>query len=252
MFHKRLWVIERLFYVFVCIDFLNSIEFLIVCLLIWFQPLFLCESCVLADLQGNWLWCLISSYLIPVIIDFVYLGKIKWFAGLPQLPSRKVWSFRAWRKSFPEWFGISARGESYFLNGLEFSRMAKALSRIVLHFRAWRKSFPERFGISAHGESCFPNSLAFPRMAKVSSRMVWSFRRTRKHLWEVGLCVVVCFWFPIIFLFYNRIRLFVRRLFVAWIVPNDEPWGDGKDEEREREIIIEYSIVVFEKIENAM
>ena len=112
---KRLWVIEHLFYVFVCIDFLNSIEFLIVCLLIWFQPLFLCEPCVLADLQGNWLWCLISSYLIPVIIDFVYLGKIKWFAGLPQLPSRKVCDFRAWRKLFPEWFDVSAHGESLFL-----------------------------------------------------------------------------------------------------------------------------------------
>ena len=39
---------------------------------------------------------------------------------------------------------------------------------------------------------------------------------------------------------------------MAWIVPNDEPWGDGKDEESEREIIIEYFVVVFEKIENAM
>ena len=57
---------------------------------------------------------------------------------------------------------------------------------------------------------------------------------------------------PYIFLLYNGIHLFVRRLFMAWIVPNNEPWGDGKDEEREREIIIEYFIVVFEKIENAM
>ena len=39
---------------------------------------------------------------------------------------------------------------------------------------------------------------------------------------------------------------------MAGIVPNDEPWDDGKDEEREREIIIEYFVVVFEKIENAM
>ena len=29
------------------------------------------------------------------------------------------WYFRAWRKSFPERFGVSAHGESYFSNGLE-------------------------------------------------------------------------------------------------------------------------------------
>ena len=169
MFHKRLWVIERLFYVFVCIDFLNSIEFLIVCLLIWFQPLFLCESCVLADLQGNRLWCLISSYLIPVIIDFVYLGKIKWFAGLPQLPSRMVCYFRAWRKSFPEWFGVSACGESHFPKGLAFPRMAKVISRMVWSFRAWRKSFPEWFGVCGPPANHSAKGLLLPHMAKVVS-----------------------------------------------------------------------------------
>ena len=40
-------------------------------------------------------------------------------AGLPQIPPQKVWSFRALRKSFPKWFGVSAHGESYFSNGLE-------------------------------------------------------------------------------------------------------------------------------------
>ena len=54
------------------------------------------------------------------------------------------------------------------------------------------------------------------------------------------------------FLLYNGIHLFGRRLFMVWIVPNNKPCGDGKDEEREREIIIEYFVVVFEKIENAM
>ena len=101
------------------------------------------------DLQGNWLWCLISSYLIPVIIDFVYLGKIKWFAGLPQITSRMVCDFRARRKSFSEWFGISALGESRFPKGLLFPRLAKVVSRMVWHFRVWRKSFPERFGAFA-------------------------------------------------------------------------------------------------------
>ena len=84
--------------------------------------------------------------------------------------SRMVWCFRAWRKLFPEWFGVPAHGESRFPNGLAFPRMAKVFSRWVWCFRAWRKSFPERFGISAHGESHFPNGLAFPRMAKVISR----------------------------------------------------------------------------------
>ena len=81
--------------------------------------------------------------------------------------------FRAWRKSFPERFGISALGESHFPKGLAFPRLAKVVSRIVWHFRAWRKSFPERFGISALGESRFPKGLAFPRLAKVISVIIY-------------------------------------------------------------------------------
>ena len=50
---------------------------------------------------------------------------------LAKVVSRKVWHFRAWRKSFPEWFGISALGESRFPNGLAFPRMAKVVSRKV-------------------------------------------------------------------------------------------------------------------------
>ena len=111
----------------------------------------------------------------------------------------------------------------------------------------------------------FPNGFAFPRSAKVISRIVWSFRGWRKsfpewfevfavrgNICEKLGCVLQFVSDSLYFLLYNGIRLFVRRLFVAWIVPNNEPWGDGKDEEREREIIIEYSIVVFEKIEYAM
>ena len=64
---------------------------------------------------------------------------------LAKVVSRKVWHFRARRKSFPERFGISAHGESRFPSGLTFPRMAKVISRKVWHFRAWRKSFPERF-----------------------------------------------------------------------------------------------------------
>ena len=58
--------------------------------------------------------------------------------------------FRAWRKSFPKRFGISAHGESCFPSGLAFPRTAKVVSRVVWHFRARRKSFPERFGVHAN------------------------------------------------------------------------------------------------------
>ena len=39
--------------------------------------------------------------------------------------------FRAWRKSFPERFGVSALGESRFPKGLAFPRSAKVVSRKV-------------------------------------------------------------------------------------------------------------------------
>ena len=46
-----------------------------------------------------------------------------------------VCDFRAWRKLFPEWFDVSAHGESCFPNGLVFPRMAKVVSRKVWCFR---------------------------------------------------------------------------------------------------------------------
>ncbi|WP_281625760.1 hypothetical protein, partial [Segatella salivae] len=52
-------------------------------------------------------------------------------AGLPQIIPQRVCYFRAWRKSLPEWFGVSAHGESHFPNGLMFPRMAKVTSRMV-------------------------------------------------------------------------------------------------------------------------
>ena len=74
------------------------------------------------------------------------LGESHFLSGLafphsPKVISRKVWRFRAWRKSFPERFGISALGESHFPKGLAFPRLAKVVSRKVWHFRAWRKLF---------------------------------------------------------------------------------------------------------------
>jgi len=75
-----------------------------------------------------------------------------------------VWHFRAWRKSFPEWFGISAPGESCFPSGLAFPRMAKVIFREVWHFRAGRKSFSEWFGIFALGESHFLSGLTRARI----------------------------------------------------------------------------------------
>ena len=142
-------------------------------------------------LRVVWFLASFLSYALPALVFVVYFflfslifKLVKLLAGLPQLIPQKVWSFRAWRKLFPEWFGISAHGESRFPNGLAFPRSAKIISRMVCYFRAWRKSFPERFGISAHGESHFPKGLAFPRMAKVISRMVWSFRAWRESFHE--------------------------------------------------------------------
>ena len=93
---------------------------------------------------------------------------------LAKVVSRVVWHFRAWRKSFPEWFGISALGESHFPKGLVFPRMAKVVSRMVWSFRVWRKSFPERFGVSAFSESYFPNSLGLV-VAKIWNKNLSGF-----------------------------------------------------------------------------
>jgi len=83
---------------------------------------------------------------------------------MAKVVSRVVWHFRAGRKSFSEWFDISAHGESRFPSSLAFPRIAKVISRVVWHFRAWRKSFPEGFGVSAHGESHFLKGLTFADM----------------------------------------------------------------------------------------
>ena len=100
------------------------------------------------------------------------------FPRLAKAISRMVLHFRAWRKSFPEWFGISAHGESLFPNGLAFPRSAKVISRIVCYFRAWRKSFPEWFDVSAHGESHFPNGL-----------MLSPYAETFVRSWAVCCCL---------------------------------------------------------------
>ena len=63
------------------------------------------------------------------------------FPRSAKVVSRMVWHFRAWRKSFPERFSISALGESCFPKGLAFPRSAKVFSQKVWHFRAWRKLF---------------------------------------------------------------------------------------------------------------
>ena len=139
--------------------------------------------------------------------------------GFLQIPLQKVWSFCAWRKSFPERFDISAHGESHFPNGLEFPRSAKVISRMVYDFRAWRESFPERFGISAHGESHFPNGLAFPRSAKVVSRMVWHFRARRKSFPErFGVCALGESSFPNGLVFPHMAKVISRMVwcFRAW------------------------------------
>ena len=102
---------------------------------------------------------MVCSFLLHTIFCYTTSNKIRVSPRMAKVISRMVWHFRAWRKLFPEWFGISARGESHFPNGLMFPRSAKVISQMVWHFRAWRKSFLEWFGVSAHGESRFPNGL---------------------------------------------------------------------------------------------
>ncbi|WP_315449098.1 hypothetical protein, partial [Segatella salivae] len=45
------------------------------------------------------------------------------FPRLAKVVFRVVWHFRAGRKSFSEWFGIFALGESHFLSGLTRARI---------------------------------------------------------------------------------------------------------------------------------
>ena len=143
---------------------------------------------------------------------------------------------RTSRKSLFKRFGISALGESHFPNGLEFPRMAKVVSRMVWHFRAWRESFSEWFGVSALGESRFPRGLVLAGLPQIILQMVWSFRAWREsfpewfeafavrgNICEKLGCVLQFVSDSLYFLLYNGIHLFGRRLFVAWIVPNDEP-----------------------------
>ena len=59
------------------------------------------------------------------------------FPRMAKVISRMVWSSRAWRKSFPKWFGVSALGENYFPNGLELvvAKIWKYSSKVVMPAR---------------------------------------------------------------------------------------------------------------------
>ena len=56
-------------------------------------------------------------------------------AGQGSKHTKHILHFRAGRKSFSEWFGISAHGESRFPSGLAFPRWAKVVSRVVWRVR---------------------------------------------------------------------------------------------------------------------
>ena len=139
------------------------------------------------------LWRFISSECFFVYIacgpPANHSAKGLAFPRMAKVVSWMVWRFRAWRKLFPERFGVSTLGESHFPNGLAFPRLAKVISQVVWSFRAWRKLFPEWFSVSAYGESRFPNGLVFSRMAKVFSRIVLCLRGSRKLLFKrFGAC----------------------------------------------------------------
>ena len=140
-------------------------------------------------LRVVWFLASFLSYALPALVFVVYLflfslifKLVKLLAGLSQLIPQKVWSFRAWRKLFPEWFGISAHGESRFPNGLVFPRMAKVVSRMVWCLRASRKSFFKGFCACGLPANYSAKGLMFPHLAKVISRLVWRFRVRRIDL----------------------------------------------------------------------
>ncbi|WP_455531075.1 hypothetical protein, partial [Segatella salivae] len=67
------------------------------------------------------------------------------FPRSPKVVSRIVWCFRAWRKSFPEWFDISALGESYFPNDLVLAGVPQIAFKRFWRLRAFRKSLFKGF-----------------------------------------------------------------------------------------------------------
>ena len=73
---------------------------------------------------GNTGTACFSLYISPYLV-----------AGQGSKHTKHILHFRAGRKSFSEWFGISALGESHFPNGLVFPRMAKVVSRVVWRVR---------------------------------------------------------------------------------------------------------------------
>ena len=60
-----------------------------------------------------------------------FRARRKSFPRSAKVISRKVWHFRAWRKSFPEWFGISALGESRFRDNL--------LKIVTIKIHKWKR-----------------------------------------------------------------------------------------------------------------
>ena len=95
-------------------------------------------SCFILFLSLSF-WCKRSIFICKLFFKgFVACGlpathflKGLAFPRSAKIISRKVWHFRAWRKSFPERFSISALGESHFPKGLAFPRSAKIVSRII-------------------------------------------------------------------------------------------------------------------------
>ena len=88
---------------------------------------------------GNTGMARFSLYVSPYLV-----------AGQGSKHTKHILHFRAGRKSFSKWFGISAHGESRFPSSLAFPRWAKVVFRVVWHFRAGRKSFSEWFDACAN------------------------------------------------------------------------------------------------------
>ena len=102
---------------------------------------------------------------------------------------------RASRKLLFKGFDACGPPANHFLKDLTLAGFPQIILQMVWSFRAWRESFPEWFEAFA----------------------------VRGNICEKLGCVLQFVSDSLYFLLYNGIHLFGRRLFVAWIVPNDEP-----------------------------
>ena len=106
------------------------------------------------------------------------------YPRMAKVVSRIVWNFRAWRKSFPKWFGVSVHGESCFPNGLEFPCLAKVISQMVWRLRASRKLLFKGFDACGPPANHFLKVLVLASFPQIFPQKVCYFCTWRKSFLE--------------------------------------------------------------------